>query len=327
MNAVVVGYGAIGPVHAKAIDEIEGVTLYGICDIIKERADEAALKYNTKAFYDYDECLKDENVDYVHICTPHYLHYEMITKALDSGKRVVVEKPAVMTKKELDVLYSKYDTKKIFPIIQNRTNLCIAELQKRISENDDLGELKGIKAIVTWSRDKAYYTNDDWHGRKAKEGGGVLINQALHTLDLMMLFGGKAESACACAGNFSLKNVIEVEDTLSAFINYKNGAKGIFFATNAYSKNSDVEVELHFENRTFSYRGAKLYENEEYICSDSDEFEGKKYWGAGHKKTLYDLYVGDSKLCLDDVKDTLMALFAIYESANDGKSREITVNE
>jgi len=142
-----------------------------------------------------------------------------------------------------------------------------------------------------------------------------------------MLFGGKAESACACAGNFSLKNVIEVEDTLSAFINYKNGAKGIFFATNAYSKNSAIEVELHFENRTFSYRGAKLYENEEYICSDSDEFEGKKYWGAGHKKTLCDLYARGSKLCLDDVRDTLVVLFAIYKSAKGGKSREITIDE
>lgn len=92
-------------------------------------------------------------------------------------------------------LYGVCDTKKIFPFIQNRTYFCIRELQKRISENEDLGKLKGIKAIVTRSRDKAYYTNDDWHDRKEKEGGGVLINQAIHALDLLMLFGGKAESA------------------------------------------------------------------------------------------------------------------------------------
>jgi len=315
MNAVVVGFGGIGDVHAKAINKIEKVNLYGICDIDKERAESGAEEYKTKAFFNYDDCLKDLNVDYVHICTPHYLHFEMITKALDAGKRVVVEKPAVMKKEELDILYEKYNVKKIFPIIQNRTNKCIKELLKKVSDTSEYGALKGVKAIVTWSRGEDYYTQDDWHGRLAKEGGGVLINQALHTLDLMILFGGRAKEVDAFYADFSLKNVIEVEDTFSAFIRFENGAKGIFFATNAYSKNSATEVELHFENATFSYRDNKLYQNGELLCADSDEWVGKKYWGNGHEKTLYDLYENGSKLCLDDVKDTMDVLFALYESA------------
>ena len=315
MNAVVVGYGEIGPVHAKAINKIEKVNLYGICDTNEEKAKRGAKEYNTKAFFDYDECLKDENVDYVHICTPHYLHFEMVTKALSAGKRVVVEKPAVMTKEELDILYEKYDTKKIFPIVQNRTRKCVKELLKRVSDVNDYGALVGLKAIVTWSRDEEYYTQDDWHGKIKKEGGGVLINQALHTLDLMVLFGGKAKEVDAIMENFSLKNVMEVEDTLSAFIRFENGAKGVFFATNAYSKNSAAEVELHFENVTFSYRNNKLYKNGELICSDSDEWVGKQYWGNGHEKTLYDLYEKGSTLCLDDVKNTMDILFEAYECA------------
>ena len=130
MNAVVVGCGSIGKVHAQVINECENAVLYAICDINKQRVIEAAEEYKCKGFYCLDECLKDANVDVIHICTPHYLHYEMIIKALDAGKKVVCEKPAVMTKQELDLLCSNYDTKNIFPIIQNRTNYCIEKLKK-----------------------------------------------------------------------------------------------------------------------------------------------------------------------------------------------------
>lgn len=318
MNAVVVGYGAIGPVHAMALDKIEGVTLYGICDIVKERADSAAKEYGTKAFYDYDECLKDENVDFVHICTPHYLHFEMTTKALDAGKRVVVEKPAAMTKEQLDILFEKYDVTKIFPIIQCRTNITIEEI-KRIAKEENLGTPTALRGLVTWGRDADYYNADAWRGTKKYEGGGVLINQTIHTLDFLMYFGGKAKTVKASMNNFSLEGVIEVEDTVTAYIEYENGAKGIFFGTNAYPYNSGVEFEVNFGNDSFSVIAGKLYRNREHICTDSEEYVIKKYWGNGHEKTLYDLYVNDSKLCLNDVKDTMYTMFAIYESAETNK--------
>ena len=315
MNAVVVGYGAIGPVHAYAINECNEATLYGICDIDKARANAGAKEYQCKAFYSFGECLMDEAVDVIHICTPHYLHYEMITKALMQGKRVVCEKPVVMTKQELDSLCQHYDTKRIFPIVQNRTNDCIEKLKEIVQNDREIGELKGIKAIVTWARDAAYYNSDDWRGQKNREGGGVLINQAIHALDLMMLFGGKATRVMSSMMNYSLKDVIDVEDTVSAFIQFETGAKGVFFATNAYSRDSAVELELHFENRVFLYADGKLYADKKLICEDSSEFLGKQYWGKGHLKTLHDYYVQSSKFCLDDVKHTMDVLFAIYESA------------
>ncbi len=314
MKAVIVGFGAIGPAHAKAIDAIDEVTLYGVCDIIKERADKGAEEYGVKAFYDYDDCLNDENVDYVHICTPHYLHFEMITKALDKGKRVVVEKPAVMKKEELDILFEKYDVTKVFPIIQNRTNTTIEEI-KRISEEEKLGTPVCVKGILTWHKDDVYYNSGAWRGTNEFEGGGVLINQALHTLDLMMYFAGRAKNVKAMMANFSLENVIEVEDTLSAFIEYENGATGLLFASNAYGVNSAVEFEVVYENDCFSVKDGNLYRNGEYLCCNSDEYVIKKYWGRGHIRTLSDLYSRGSKLCLRDVKNTHDALFAIYESA------------
>lgn len=314
MNACIVGYGAIGPVHANALSRIENVNIYGICDCDKDRADNGAKKYRTKAFYDFDDCIDDKNIDVIHICTPHYLHFEMITKSLDSGKRVVVEKPAVMTKSELDTLFSKYDLSNIFPIVQNRTNICVEKL-KELTDSDAFGKLKGIKGILTWNRDAAYYNSAAWRGTKKYEGGGVLINQAVHTLDLMVYLAGETERIAASMHNNSLKNVIEVEDTVEAYIKFKSGTTGVFYATNAYSSNSDVQLELDFEKASAAYVFGRLYVNGELICSDSAEFAEKKYWGNGHLKTLNDLYVNDSSFSLTDIKPTMDAMFAIYESA------------
>ena len=322
INICIVGYGAIGPIHATALKDIDGVKIYGICDIQKDIADKAAIEYGCKAFYDYDECLKDENVDSVHICTPHYLHFEMITKALDAGKKVVSEKPIVMKKEELDLLYEKYDTSKVFPIIQNRTNPSIVKLKELITTND-YGPLKAVKGIVTWCRDAAYYNSADWRGTLKYEGGGVLINQTVHTLDLMVYLGGGVKSVSSSMCNHSLKGVIEVEDTLNSCIEFKNGAKGIFFATNAYPLNSGVQFEMEFENKSFLYYNGALYSDGELICADADKAVGKIYWGNGHARTLKDCYTGGSKLCADDVKDTMYTMFAMYESANKGEAVEL----
>lgn len=322
INACIIGYGAIGPVHAKAILDIENVNLYGVCDIIKERADAVAEKHNAKAFYDFDDCLKDENIDYIHICTPHYLHFEMITKALDAGKRVVVEKPMVMKKEQFDILFEKYDVTKVFPIIQNRTNTCVMKLKEMIEEND-YGPVKGVKGVVTWCRDEKYYNSAAWRGTKEYEGGGVLINQAIHTLDLLTYFAGATESVIASMKNHSLKGVIEVEDTVEAYIKYKSGATGVFYATNAYKTHSPILFEVNFEKNNFAYFNGSLFLNGELICSDSKEYSGKSYWGNGHTKTLGDLYSGNKILTLHDVKDTMYTMFAIYESAD--KDTEIFV--
>lgn len=323
MNVCVVGYGAIGPVHAKALSQIEGVTLYGICDIDRERAQQAAEQYHCHAFYDLSECLAEKEIDCVHICTPHYLHFAMIEKSVAAGKMVVVEKPVVMKKEELTAL-RRYCGSRVFPIFQNRINRCVEEMKRIIEEESELGELKAVKGIVTWNREAAYYNAASWRGTKAFEGGGVLINQALHTLDLMLYLGGKVKAVDATSSNHSLRKVIEVEDTVDVYMQYENGAKGIFYATNAYGENSPVQLEMRFEKVSLLYMGGKLYRDGEKICEDDDSFLGKSYWGAGHAKLLYDIYVRQKPILLEDVLATMNTMFAMYESAETGK--DILVN-
>lgn len=315
MNVCIVGYGAIGPVHADALSRIDNVKLYAVCDIDKERADTGADLYGAKAYYDFNACISDEAIEYVHICTPHYLHFEMITKALDHGKRVIVEKPAVMKKSELDTLFALYDVSKIFPIVQNRKNLCIQALKEIIAKEKGIGALKGIKGIMTWSRTADYYNSAKWRGNKLYEGGGVLINQAIHTLDLMVYFAGEVESVYASMRNNSLRGVIDVEDTVDAYIKFKTGAKGIFYATNAYTSNSPVQLELDFENKSFTYANGTLISDGKVICRDSNDFKGKSYWGNGHAKMLSDFYEHNLQFSLSDIRSSMDTMFAIYDSA------------
>lgn len=314
-NCCIVGYGAIGPVHAEALSSIESVALYGICDVDKERAVKGATKYNCKAFYSLESCLKDNKIDSIHICTPHYLHFEMIEKCLVAEKMVVIEKPVTMTKGEFVLLLSKYEGKPVYPVMQNRTNTCITTLKTLISADSELGRLKAVKGILTWHRDASYYESAMWRGTLNYEGGGVLINQAVHTLDLMIYLAGNVKSVTATTSNKSLQGVIEVEDTVDALMEFENGAIGIFYATNAYGENSKPQIELEFEHTSFKYINGELYRDNVFVCRDDLTYSGKEYWGSGHGRLLYDLYAKQKAFTLEDVKNTMLTMFAMYESA------------
>ena len=315
-NICIVGYGNIGLVHAEALKDIENASVYAVCDTDEKRLNAAKTDLKSKLYSDFEKCLEDEKIDYFHICTPHYLHFEMIKKVLEKGKIAVVEKPHVMKREQMDVLLSKYDTKRIIPIFQNRENECVKKMKNLTENRTDFGKLICAKGILTWSRDADYYNSAPWRGTKKYEGGSALINQAIHTLDIMSYFCGGATDAQSSFSNHSLKGVIETEDTVEAYITYKNGVKGIFYATNAYLVSSSMDVELVFENAILRYMGGSLYLNGEKICTDKEGHLGKLGYGRGHRDVFYNLYQKNIHLCFEDVKNTLDAMFKIYECQN-----------
>lgn len=319
MNVCVVGYGAVGKVHADALSDIKGVTVYAICDINAERAYAGAQKHQCKSFTNFSDCLSDTNVDSVHIATPHYLHFQMIEKAVKANKIVFIEKPVVMKSEELHLLFQKYSDAPVYPVFQNRTNKCIQEIKAM----DGLGKLVAVKGILTWQRTAEYYNSAEWRGTKKYEGGGVLINQAIHTLDLMSYIGGDVEYVSASASNKSLKGIIEVEDTVDAYLKFKNGATGVFYATNASACNDSPFIEFKYENAVIRYSDGNLYKNGEFLCSDDKSYRGKSYWGMGHEHLFYDYYVKGKTITLKDVKNTMNTVFAIYESAYANKEVKV----
>ena len=312
----IVGFGAIAKTHASALEKVDSSTFFAVCDIDQSKIEKCLETYQVKAYTDFDEMLKDKEIDSVHICTPHHLHFEMIAKALRAGKKVVCEKPITRTREEFEQLLSLDGSENVCVILQNRLNPSIAKM-KELIDGGTLGAVKMARGVLTWYRNMDYYNQGDWRGKWDTEGGGVLINQAVHTMDYFNYLIGEVTSVQAKMTNFSLPE-IEVEDTVMARLIMKNEIPGMFFATNAYGKNSSPFFEVELEEGTLRYIDKKLYLNGEVIIEDSiskNAVNGKDYWGNSHEKVFKRFYGEGKWFSPQDVKNTMETMFEMYESA------------
>ncbi len=324
LKACIVGYGAVGPVHADAVNTIDGAEVYAVCDVNAAHGRLCRETYGCIEYSDFDEMLTDGNIDVVHICTPHYLHADMARKAIEAGKHVVLEKPVVLTERELEELkeLSEGRENKLCIILQNRRNACI-EAMRRIEADEDLGQLLGLIGGVYWKRDEAYYAQDKWRGRWETEGGGAIINQSIHMLDMMIHFAGPIKKMKSAINHWQVEG-IEVEDNAHALIDFECGAKGVFNATNCYVLDEPYMLELQYERGRFRYADGRLYKIDEsgasVIAEDSRVKIGKSYWGCGHLSLIGDFYRSllgeDTKYTtVSDAEETMRAAFAIYKEA------------
>lgn len=294
----VVGCGNIARTHLSVLSALENVEISGVVDCKNERADAFAEKYGCVAYYDFEKMLSESEVDCVHICTPHYLHAKMAQSALKKGINVLCEKPCAISESDLNVLKSAVlESRAQFGVcFQNRYNACVG-LAKRIIESESYGPLQGVGGCVRWFRDETYYS-DDWHGKAEKEGGGVLTNQAIHTVDLLRyLVGDEVEFVTGHVFNDSLRGIIEVEDTATVRYEFKNGLVALLDASNAFSINSDVVLDFFFESGVrLHMSGQNLYlfdgdGNVERLSKNRDIGHlGKSYWGNGHGALIEDFY-------------------------------------
>ena len=197
MKAAVIGYGVIGKHHVNILSEM-GV-LSAICD-----TDKKALEglEGIRLFDDYIEMLDCIHPDVVHICTPHYLHADMIIEALGRNINVLCEKPVCIREEDIPrILEAEKNSDAMLGVChQNRYNPANLYVKEYIKDKTVLG---GV-GQVSWKRDAAYYASGEWRGKWETEGGGVLINQALHTLDLMQWFCGMPEYLSASISNLTL---------------------------------------------------------------------------------------------------------------------------
>ncbi|MFP4016592.1 MAG: Gfo/Idh/MocA family protein [Halanaerobiales bacterium] len=329
LKVAVIGCGNIFPVHANAIDASANAELRAVVDINEDRAVRAAEEYNCNFYVDCRQFLANEDIDVAHICTPHHEHAPIAMKLLKAGIDVLVEKPlAINTKQAAQIIATaKEYNRSLGVVFQNRFNENVLKA-KNLLFSSSLGKIKGIKGIVTWFRDKAYYQQADWRGKFSTEGGGVLINQAIHTLDLLQWFGGDIEAIQGHVSTRCLNSVIEVEDTADATIFFKSGAIGIYFATNCYSSNSPVVIEFDCERGKLILDGGNLVVETEDECEEYNESqccEYKSYWGYGHKTLIDGFYqdilheTSDFTVSGEEGIKTLKMIETIYKSSDNGK--------
>ena len=330
MKTAIIGMGGISVTHIAAIKSSNFTTLCAISDIKQEKLDAAMERIgnpSVKTYTDYKEMILTEKPDVVHICTPHYLHRDMAVFALENGCHVYLEKPAAMNAEQaMDIVEaSKKTGKKVCVSFQNRVIPTNAYAKKLVTDGE-YGALKGIRAEMTWSRGGAYYTASDWRGTWEREGGGVLMNQSIHTLDLMYYLCGDFDSLEGSVAVRRNKNVIEVEDTAEATIWFKNGIEGIFYATNCNFKDSSVQVELFFEKASFLLYKDALYihgkNGLEMLVNNSDytKTEGKACWGNGHVMMMTAFYNAingsDDYFCdIEDAVPVLRMIGQIYSTS------------
>ena len=292
-RVAIIGCGGIAQVHASVLKSLPDTELTACADIRPERAEAMAAKYGCRAYSSMDALLEAEkDLDSVHLCTPHYLHAPMAKKASERGLAVFSEKPPVISREQWCLLEEAAAKVPLGICFQNRYNPNVEAAKQMISEGT-YGALLGGRAFVTWKREAPYYRDSGWRGTWATEGGGVLINQSIHTLDLLVQLFGPADRVETHMANHHLRDAIEVEDTVEAYLTL-GGRPVLFYATTAYTQDAPVLIELHFERATVRLESDALEirgENgSERKTFEVPETLGKKYWGTGHTACISDFY-------------------------------------
>ena len=293
-KAAVIGLGDVSHVHLAAIEKNPNIVLCAVCD--KEESMRGKAPIGIPYYKDYKEMVEKENPDCVHICLPHYLHYPVAKELVEMGIHVFCEKPVALHTKEAEAFVKLEEEQQKVQIgicLQNRRNETV-EMLKSIIESKKYGDVVGTRGIVPWYRPLSYYTTKPWRGKWETAGGGCMINQSIHTLDLLYYLGGEIQGVSASVSQI-LGYDIEVEDTVTAQLSYKNGAKGLFFATNANHKNESVQIVVQLERAEFRIYDNILYQVMEdgsckKLMEDNKMYGSKFYYGASHGKLIDEFY-------------------------------------
>lgn len=336
IRAALVGCGRVGTVHGEILASLEEVELVACCDVKLERAQEFCRKYGGTPVADYRELLKRSDIDVLELATPHHQHANIAIDAAKAGKHVLTEKPMAINVSDVEEMIrtAREHGVTLGVVLQNRYN-DTSQAAKKAVESGQIGEIKAARAIVTWNRDDAYYARSDWKGFWATEGGGALINQAIHTIDLLQWLVGEPviEVAAHCA-TWAHK-AIEVEDTAMAMLTFKNGVLGSIYANTVYAYDPPNFLEIYGSKGLIQIEGTKATirtGNQVMVVEEGGtdaagidyiKSTGVGYWGFSHMRQIrefyQDLLAGRSHSIDGEVgKIPTLLVLAMYEASRRG---------
>lgn len=245
MRFGIIGCGVISATHGNAIAATPGATIAAACDILPAALSKFAATYSVpKTFSDYHEMLAQKDIDAICVCTPSGLHGEMAIAAAKAGKHLIVEKPIEITKAKLDALLLeiKKSGVKMASIFQRRMSPAAAQIKKAI-EDGTFGRMVLADATMKYYRSPEYYKSADWRATWEMDGGGALMNQGVHGIDMVQwLMGGVKRVTARCA---TLARDIKVEDTAVAILEFKNGALGVLQGATTVHPAQETKIEVH----------------------------------------------------------------------------------
>jgi len=321
----IVGCGRISYRHIEAITANQGAELVALCDLNLERARERGMDLNVKLYRDYNQMLKEQEIDVVGIMTPSGMHAEHAMDIIDRyRKHVIIEKPVCLKISDgMELIECARKNKvKLFAVHQNRFNKPVRKIRDGI-ENNSIGKLVLGTVRLRWSRGQAYYDRDPWRGTWALDGG-VLTNQAIHHIDLLRWLAGEVESVSAIAATRLVR--VEVEDTACIWLKFTSGALGMIEATTAVRPlNNDLEASISLlgENGVAIVEGASVNKLVTWTFGDINLAEFSEnppnVYGFGHDQIInnvVDTIAGKSEpaVNIEDAFKTVVLLSAIYRS-------------
>ncbi|MCL2508714.1 MAG: Gfo/Idh/MocA family oxidoreductase [Oscillospiraceae bacterium] len=333
----VVGLG-VGTAHMHAAAKSENADLIAVCDLIQEKLDKAAAEHpGTLTYLSFDEMLKNPDIDVVSICLPSAMHAEFAVKAMEAGKHVLVEKPIDITvEAAMKIEEARVRTgQKAGVIHQNRNNADMAPIREAITSGR-IGRLIYGDFEVKWYRTQKYYDEGGWRGTWEMDGGGSLMNQAVHTVDLMQWLMGDVESVTSQMGVYS--HDIETEDMTASLIKFKSGAVATFVSMTCaypglntgikiYGSNGSIEADSD-EITLWKFNDARENEEAEML----ERYSGNGAAAAldptlctGHTSMVEDMINAvrddhDPQIMPLEAIKSVRIVNAVYESARTGKT-------
>lgn len=339
----IIGTGAIAAMHAQALANSSNAELVAVYDQITERAQQFAEKYNVRAVTDFESFLADKEVEAVTIATPTGIHGKVAIPAALAGKHILCEKP-------LDVTTGKVD--EIIDACQQTGVLLMSVFQSRFVKNVGLikkaveagrfGRVVLASAQCKWFRDQQYYDSATWRGTWALDGGGALMNQSIHTIDLLLYLNGDVEEVSAITGTLSHTG-IEVEDNAVAIVKFKNGSMGTIEGSTSCAPGFPRRVEISGTQGSVVLEDTKIV-RWQFVNDEPGDEEIRKNGGIGevisgggagdpmaiscdgHRVQIEELaeaiLAGNQDVELSGLEGrrAVELICSIYESANTGKT-------
>jgi predicted dehydrogenase len=265
-RTAVVGVGVVGEWHVRVVSQLASSTLVAVCDVEEQQAVKAFEKNKMQPvpiYRDIEEMLRKEKLDIVHICTPSGNHLEPALAAMKAGVNVISEKPLEVQLDRIDQMLEAAAKHKVrlAGIFQNRWNPANRAIKDAASEGR-FGRIAWAGSFTPWYRTDQYYRDGGWRGTWKLDGGGAIMNQSVHAVDLVQWIVGPVKSVSAFASS-RIHAEIEVEDTLTCALQFENGAYGTIMGTTAMYPGGPVRIEVGGENghavsesglRTFRFR-------------------------------------------------------------------------
>ena len=245
IRAGIIGCGKVGPFHAAAYQKIEGCELCAVYDVQEDRAEAFAQQFGAKAYNSIEAMVKDCGLDVVSVCTPHPVHRQAAVEALHCGANIAIEKPLASSLEDCDAILEAAQEHNAVgtAICQRRFFPPSLRIRKAIDEGKIGKPILGTVNMYGW-RDMAYYASDPWRGTWKGEGGGVLVNQAPHQLDLLLWYMGEVDELYGMWDTLNHPG-LEVEDTALAVIRFKNGGLGNIVVSNSQNPALYGKVHVH----------------------------------------------------------------------------------